>query len=158
MLSGQAVVCLKALELLPESLHDDGRVLDIKGRALEQLGRLDEAIDCYRRVLRSGKIRESSMILLVQACVQAERFEEAAQDLQTVLESNPGVASVWHGLAVARRDVVGDRVAEHVLEGLVDRDMAPGLADHDRELDLVVELLRHDGVEDDGLVGPDHRE
>ncbi len=59
-------------------------------------------------------------------------------------------------LPLARRDVVCDGVTEDVLERALDRDVPSGLADHDRELGLGVELLRQSLVVDDGVAGADH--
>src|SRR5690554_112153 len=42
---------------------------------------------------------------------------------------------------VARADVVGDGVAEDIVEGVLNRDLGGGLADHHREFALPVELL-----------------
>ena len=46
-------------------------------------------------------------------------------------------------LLVARRDVVGDRVAGDHITRAVLRNVATPASDHDRELPLVVELVRH---------------
>jgi hypothetical protein len=60
----------------------------------------------------------------------------------------------WGDLPVASRDVVGHRVAEDVLECALGRNVAAGLADHDGELHLVVELLRHGRIETIASPGP----
>src|SRR5437868_4979750 len=59
-------------------------------------------------------------------------------------------------LHVARREVVPDRPAEHVLERMLAGDVAAGLADYGGELELVIELVRVLRPRDLGL-GPDHR-
>src|SRR5262249_15704994 len=48
-------------------------------------------------------------------------------------------------------DVVEDRVAEDVSERVFDADMASGLADHDGQLRLVVELCRYLAVPRNGV-------
>ncbi len=53
-------------------------------------------------------------------------------------------------LQVAGGDVVGDGVAEHVLVGAVLGDVAAGLADHHRQLDLIIEELCEARVEPHG--------
>ena len=60
-------------------------------------------------------------------------------------------------LDVAGGDVVEDDVAADVVGRLLGREPLPGLPDHDRELELVVELLGQVLRVDDGLVGPDDR-
>ncbi len=67
-------------------------------------------------------------------------------------------------LQVPRGDVVGDGVAEHVLIGPVLGDIAAGLADHHRQLDLIVQELgqalvqphrRAGGIDGGGGLGED---
>ena len=60
-------------------------------------------------------------------------------------------------LDVARGDVVEDHVAADVVGRLLGREPLPGLPDHDRELELVVELLGQVLRVDDRIVGPDDR-
>ena len=59
-------------------------------------------------------------------------------------------------LDVARRHVVEDRVAEHVLHGARRADAPPALADDDGKLGLVVDGLRHAARDADRLAGSDH--
>ena len=63
---------------------------------------------------------------------------------------------VGNRLPVAGRHVVGDGIPEHVLERPLARDVAARLADDHRQFDLVIELLRDDGVEDHRVAGADH--
>ena len=60
-------------------------------------------------------------------------------------------------LDVARGDVVEDEVAGDVLLGLLGREELPRLADHDRELELVVQLVGHRLRIDDRVLGTDDR-
>jgi hypothetical protein len=60
-------------------------------------------------------------------------------------------------LDVARRDVVEDHITADVLVSLLRREPLPGLPDDDRELELVVELLRQVLRVDDRLVRADDR-
>ena len=59
-------------------------------------------------------------------------------------------------LQVAGGDVVGDRVAEHVVECPLGRDPSHPAADDDRELDLPVDPLGEVGVDHDRGAGADH--
>src|SRR5882762_4180796 len=50
-------------------------------------------------------------------------------------------------LPVARGDVVRHEISEYVRLGLVGRDTLSGVTDDDTELDLVIELLGHPGID-----------
>src|SRR2546423_1084738 len=60
-------------------------------------------------------------------------------------------------LNVARGDVVEDDVSGDVVHRLLRTEPLPGLADHDSELELVVELARQLLRVDDRLIRPDDR-
>lgn len=98
---GQAAVALKALELVPQDQQDAPTLQDIKGRALEQLGRTDEAIACYRSVLATGQVKPTTLILLVQVLMRTDRHDEAVSVLTNVLNSYPDRADFHHLLSVA---------------------------------------------------------
>ena len=73
--------------------------------------------------------------------------------LERAAEAAP-LAAAALDLPVARRDVVGAGEAEHVLEGLRPRDVLAGLADHHRELALVVHLVAgEEGRDQDRVAG-----
>ena len=99
--AGQAAAALKALELVPQDRQDASVLLDVKGRALEQLDRTDEAIDCYRSVLATGQVRSATLSLLVQALMRSDRHAEAVDVLTDVLNSYPDRADFCHLLSVA---------------------------------------------------------
>jgi len=98
---GQAAAALKALELVSKDRQSDLDVLDIKGRAFEQLGRTNEAIACYRSNLATGRIRSSSVLLLVQALIRSDRYEDAVSTLRSVLASYPDRADFHNLISVA---------------------------------------------------------
>jgi tetratricopeptide (TPR) repeat protein len=98
---GQAAVALKALELVPQDQQDEPRLLDVKGRALEQLDRTEEAISCYQSVLATGQVRPTTLFLLVHALMGADRHNEAVSVLTNVLSSYPDRADFHYLLSVA---------------------------------------------------------
>lgn len=87
--AGQSVIALKALELVPKHKKSDFRFHEFKGIAHERLGQFGRAIECYKSVLASGKIRSSTLQLLIGVLQKEDRFEEAKKILQDVLSSYP---------------------------------------------------------------------
>ena len=59
-------------------------------------------------------------------------------------------------LAIAGSNVIDDGVTEHVLERLLDRDVAPCLADHDAQFRLAIKFFGEPRIEHDRIVGADH--
>jgi tetratricopeptide (TPR) repeat protein len=98
---GQAAVALKALELVPQGQQDAPTLQDVKGRALEQLDRTEEAIACYRSVFATGQVRPTTLFLLVQALIGSDRHGEAVSVLTDVLNSYPDRADFHHLLSIA---------------------------------------------------------
>jgi tetratricopeptide (TPR) repeat protein len=98
---GQAATALKALELVPQDRRDTPTLLDVKGRALEQLGRTDEAIACYRSILATGQVRSTTLTLLVQALMKSDRHAEAVSVMMDVINSYPDRADFHNLLSVA---------------------------------------------------------
>jgi len=100
--AGEGAMALKALEQLPVDYQEQPEPQEIKGRALELSGRSEEAIACYEKVLRSGRIRESTLNLLVNAYIQNQRADEAGRTLEDVLKVHANEPPLWHKLAQIR--------------------------------------------------------
>ena len=80
---------------------------------------------------------------------RAERVDRLAEREHPGLHLAP--------LDVPRRDVVEDHVAADVVHRLLRPEPLTRLADHERQLELVVELIRQVLGIDDRLVGPNDR-
>lgn len=99
--AGQAAAALKALDLVPEEQQEASILLEVKGRALEQLDRTDDAIECYQKVLAKGQVRASTVFLLIQTLIRSDRHDKAVSVLTNVLTSYPDRAEFHHLLSVA---------------------------------------------------------
>ena len=81
----------------------------------------------------------------------------SGQNVSIALQKREDARAHLAPLDVASRDVVEDHVAADVVGRLLRREPLPRLPQHDRELELVVELLGQVLRVDDGLVGADDR-
>ncbi len=78
-----------------------GTAFRLKGRALDQLGARDEAVDAYRKAISLDGGDAWSMNNMALILIGEERFEEALLPLARATQIDSGVAVFWNNLGMA---------------------------------------------------------
>ncbi len=88
----------KALELEPNSTD----LWDNKGKALANLGRIDDAISCFEKSLDINATNPASLNLLAIALSQGlNKYSEADVIFDQILDANPSYFDAWIGKGMA---------------------------------------------------------
>jgi tetratricopeptide (TPR) repeat protein len=91
----QYPMLLKELRPFELDYPEDVGLLNIKARALKEVGKLDQATQVVEQIL--AKEPNSPQTLITRAMVHADRenYDSAEADLKLVLETHPGLAEAW---------------------------------------------------------------
>lgn len=92
----QAAVGLRVLDKLEGPVASEPDAYDLRGRALAQLERFDEAIEAFRSAMGTGRIRVSSLNNLVSVMLRADRAADADELLGKIIRDNGANALVLH--------------------------------------------------------------
>src|SRR5262249_19277121 len=84
-------------EYAPEALNN-------MGTALRQLGRAEEAIDCFRRAMALRPEYFEAHVNLADTLEEAGRVDEAARVYQSILSLKPDCAEAYSGAAGVMQD------------------------------------------------------
>jgi tetratricopeptide (TPR) repeat protein len=104
--TGQAAIALKALDEIPQaSKENNDTVNELYGHAYEMLERYDEAVACFRQVVESGRIRNSTFQQLVRLLIKLDRATEAEDLLRAALRDQPHLPALLHLLSRARHQL-----------------------------------------------------
>ncbi|MCB1340302.1 MAG: sulfotransferase [Pseudooceanicola sp.] len=96
---GQAAAALDAIDKVLEVCPDDARALDTRGRALRDLGRMDEAETCHRAALRGG-IEDTGPLNHLGILAQARGERDAAAGFyRQAIALRPEVPDLHHNLS-----------------------------------------------------------
>jgi tetratricopeptide (TPR) repeat protein len=129
----------EALALDPES----NAAYRLQGRAYHQLGRIDQAIDAYRRAIQIDDQDAWSMNNMALIFIEEERYDKALPPLARAVELRDDVAVFYNNLGMALECTGHFRAAEQAY-----RDAVAADASHEKAL---ANLERTEVV----LVGPD---
>lgn len=91
----------------------------LRGRALAQLGRTDEAAGEYREAIRIDDRDAWSMNNLALMLIEQERFEEALPPLARAVQIDSNVAVFWNNLGMALERTGHIRAAEDAYNSAV---------------------------------------
>jgi tetratricopeptide (TPR) repeat protein len=69
---------------------------------LQQIGRFEEAAQCYRHILRANPRHFEALFSLGMICLQTEQFEEGQRILADALKLNPRFGEGWCARGIAR--------------------------------------------------------
>ncbi len=110
---GEAEPALAALTRAAHLRPRDSKVLGLLGQASYRLGRFEEAIEIYGRLVDENPVEAATRVNLGLACLKANRYSEAVKQLSIALDLNPdhkkamgylGLAHLESGNARAARD------------------------------------------------------
>lgn len=105
---GQAAAALDAVDKVLEACPDDARALDTRGRALRDLGRMEEAEACHRAALRGG-IEDTGPLNHLGILAQARGERAAAAEFyRRAIALRPEVPDLHHNLSHVHRYAEGD--------------------------------------------------
>ena len=123
---GDAVIT--SLRSVVRDSPEDGRGWLKLGRALEERGRLDEAIDAYAEAAESQPTSTLARFLLAFALVRTDRATQAEPLLRQVLEDDPAHAEALLLLGTLQResgDPEAPRTLRRFLEAAPDHPASP---------------------------------
>lgn len=103
--NGRIAEALRDLEELEASCGQDKRALHQLALWYIQLGRHERAYVCASRCLNAGDPTLETRYLLVGAAIAVGRFDEADQQLEIVISSQPDEAEAYYTRATLRRQV-----------------------------------------------------
>ena len=95
-----------------------------RARSLWALNRADDAGSTLRRTIALDPKNGEAHLMLGQILLEAGRFDEALTELDRAASLSPAEATVWHGLALAKKFTEADRP---LLERILARLAMPGL-------------------------------
>ena len=103
---------LNALDALLNTYPDDPLILRYRARVLARLGRTDEAITLYRRLLSNDPHHAPTRIFLGQAYLQRQQPKAAAEQWRWVVQHSASKPyRQWAQAQLHRLRVAGKRVA-----------------------------------------------
>jgi protein O-mannosyl-transferase len=97
----------EAIEQLQEFVHDEPALLEVIpareaiGRALETKGRLEQAAEVYRTILRMTPSYAQARARLADVLLAQQKFDEAIVQYQEFLQARPATVTVATNLGVA---------------------------------------------------------
>jgi hypothetical protein len=110
---GEAESALASLRRASQLRPRDSTVLGLLGQAAYRLGRFEEAIETYGKLVDENPVEAAARVNLGLACLKAKRHAEAVKQLSNALDLNPdhkkamgylGLAHLESGDARAARD------------------------------------------------------
>ena len=115
-----------AREALQRYPHDK-ELLFRRGQLLREMGRLQEAVDTYRRVIDEPVERHFASVdagltghkarhNLATTLLEMKRYDEAATEWRLITQERPGFRSAWAGLAEIALDQQDDEAVAALLE------------------------------------------
>ena len=112
---GQPAAALDAIDRVLEVCPGDARALDTRGRALRDLGRIDEAEACHRAALRGGA-EDTGPLNHLGILAQARGDKAAAADLyRRAIALRPDVPDLHHNLSHVVTYAEGDAHIDQML-------------------------------------------
>lgn len=133
---------LGEIEFAIEIDSTSGEALRLKGVALHDLGRVDEAVDAYRRALTLNDRDAWTMNNLGFVYLREHRFVDALPPLARAVELDPGVALFENnlGMALERSGYVGSAVEAYRAAVTADSSFGKARANLDRVEEWGVDL------------------
>ncbi len=86
---GEAEPARAALSRAAQLRPRDSKVLGLLGQAAYRLGRFEEAIEIYAKLVDENPVEAAARVNLGLACVKANRYPEAVKQLSIALDLNP---------------------------------------------------------------------
>jgi uncharacterized protein (AIM24 family) len=87
----------RALQLRPK----DAKVLGLLGQALYKMGRFEQAVEIYGRLVDDNPVESAARVNLGLACLKAKKLGEAVKQLNIALDLNPDHARAMGYLGLA---------------------------------------------------------